>query len=182
MTVLLQVWGLVTEQDRALLIAYCDAWQDYWESRLTLTDEGPVLTAESGYRYANPINGMLERSRKAMLEISKRFGFTPSDRTGIKAVSVPKPRSDVAAWMSLRGGLEGHTLAPERHAAAKPRTPVRQTADTPVCECGNSIDKPKRGPMPVFCSDKCRKRASRSDTVEGATPRSVRGNDDATAR
>lgn len=48
--------------------------------------------------------------------------------------------------------------------AAKPRTTAvvtEKTADTRRCECGTPIEKPERGPMPKFCTDTCRKRASR---------------------
>lgn len=41
--------------------------------------------------------------------------------------------------------------------ARKPRT---KTADK-TCDCGTIITKPERGPWPRFCSDTCRKRASR---------------------
>ena len=40
----------------------------------------------------------------------------------------------------------------------KPRT---ETADTVTASCGHPARRPARGPLPRFCSDACRKRASR---------------------
>ena len=36
------------------------------------------------------------------------------------------------------------------------------TADTVTASCGHQARRPARGPLPRFCSDACRKRASRT--------------------
>ena len=97
-------FGLVTELDRPVLIIYCEAWAEVVDMQALVLEDGPVLESASGRQYPNPAVAMRDAARKTVLEISKRFGFSPSDRTGIKVVSTPKPKSDVEEWSSLKGG------------------------------------------------------------------------------
>lgn len=98
-------FGLVTEVDRAALIIYCEAWGTYQDMSSLIYEQGPILQDVKTLRmYPNPAVAMREKAQDAMLAVSKRFGFTPSDRTGIKATNTPKPQSEVDAWQTLKGG------------------------------------------------------------------------------
>ena len=103
----LQPFGLVTELDRPVLIRYCEAWAMSQRAYEDIQEFGAVLTDDKGRRYANPAVLVYDKAVATVLACSKRFGFTPSDRTGIKATNTPKPQSEVDSWQSLKGGKAG---------------------------------------------------------------------------
>lgn len=52
---------------------------------------------------------------------------------------------------------------PDRQAKLRTITADKaETPDTVTASCGHRAKRPARGPLPRFCSDTCRKRASRA--------------------
>lgn len=164
---------LITRLDIPALAQLCEHHSAWRRAIKTIIADGQIYETETASgalmirRHPAVAIGLEAGAQRRML--LDAFGMSPAARLRVKPLAEgASGNPEVRAWMALKGGLDGRALevAPQRHAALKPRTPVRQTADTPVCECGDPIEKPKRGPMPMFCSDRCRKRASRS--VAGA--------------
>lgn len=101
----LLAWGLVTELDRGALIIYCEAWGTHRDMQATIEEEGPILLAPAtGRLYTHPAVSQRDAAWKTMLDVGKRFGFSPSDRNGVKVPKPPKVESPVGAWSALKGG------------------------------------------------------------------------------
>ena len=68
--------------------------------------------------------------------------------------TAPKPRTTPDKQPLLR------TITADRSQTADITPDI--TADTVLASCGHQAKRPARGPLPRFCSDACRKRASRT--------------------
>jgi P27 family predicted phage terminase small subunit len=83
--------GLIAECDLVMFAMYCDVVGMYQDAKEKVQQKGDVYTGSNGGLLENPYNYMIERYRKAALQMATQFGFTPSSRTGI---SVSKKQDD----------------------------------------------------------------------------------------
>lgn len=75
--------GCLSVNDERLLALYCDAWEDFFEARNSLAEDGKVATTDKGSMLAHP---MVKQKRDAMTTIKQiggEFGMSPSARVGL---------------------------------------------------------------------------------------------------
>jgi len=70
--------GLLTTRDRNAFEEYCAALADLRAARRAIGKS--LARAENKYQQVSPYWTILERSRKAVLDLGARFGLTPVDR------------------------------------------------------------------------------------------------------
>lgn len=103
-TLELQTLRLVSNIDRASLVAYCQAWADYVKACDTVEEEGEVITSEKGGLYQNPWVSIKNSAMDRMVRISSEFGMTPSSRSRLK---VETPTEDDEIKKMLMSGKKG---------------------------------------------------------------------------
>ncbi len=96
--------GLLAKIDRALITAYCVAWGTYVAALADIEANGATFRTDKGYVGPRPSVGIAARALEQMLQLSARFGFTPSDR-GKLHLPEPKARDPFEAFLS--GGRDG---------------------------------------------------------------------------
>lgn len=87
-TPLLVTGGLLTQYDRAICAAYCQAWGEWvrWETRLKALlkgkeiDEVLIEATPSGYKQVAAMCLARDRAVDRMLRAAKEFGLTPASR------------------------------------------------------------------------------------------------------
>ncbi len=105
--------GLLAEIDRALLAAYCECWATYVAAvkALRAKKEAPeadgsaqaslTFTTEKGYVGPRPEIGIAKAMVEKMMQLSARFGFTPSDRSKMVVPEVQE-ENPLAVYLSQR--------------------------------------------------------------------------------
>jgi P27 family predicted phage terminase small subunit len=85
--------GILTNVDRAVLAAYCQAWSDWVSTSKQLEQEPTVIVPDDDTgkrRYLNPTTTAANSARDAMIKYARELGMTPSARTGIKIEQVKR--------------------------------------------------------------------------------------------
>lgn len=85
----LLIMNLVTELDRAMLAAYCQAFALWAEAVAAVGKYGAMVKSPSGFPMQSPYVAVANKQAELMIRIGAEFGLTPSSRSRI---SVP-PRS-----------------------------------------------------------------------------------------
>jgi len=75
---------LVTDADRAALIALCLEWGRYVEATAQLAKLGMLVKAPSGYPMQNPYLSIATRALAGCAKLWPELGLTPSSRTRVK--------------------------------------------------------------------------------------------------
>lgn len=76
--------GLLRSCDRAMLVAYCQAWGQFEEASQRLKKTGTVTTTDKGNEIQHPLVGVLNKAVERMLKIVTQFGLTPAARSRIE--------------------------------------------------------------------------------------------------
>lgn len=105
-TVELQTLRLVSNIDRASLVAYCQAWADYVKACDQIEDEGEVLIGEKGGAYQNPWVSLKNSAMDRMVRVSAEFGMTPSSRTRLK-VETPTEEDEMKKMLMGAANKKG---------------------------------------------------------------------------
>ncbi|WP_326827374.1 phage terminase small subunit P27 family [Streptomyces sp. NBC_01751] len=82
--------GLITVVDRAYLVAYCESWAIFDQSRSAMAEYGPLVAGRDGGLVKNPAAQVMRDAADMMLKFGSRFGLSPSDRTRLSVA----PRED----------------------------------------------------------------------------------------
>lgn len=82
---LLQRACVVTEGDRAALIALCQQWSLYLDAHKKVSAAGLVVKSQSGYPMPNPYLAIAKRALATCERLWSEFGLTPSSRTRVAA-------------------------------------------------------------------------------------------------
>lgn len=77
--------GIMTNLDRAALVAYCEFWESYVTSAEKVKKMGVTLTTSNGNIVENPYFSMKKRAAELMHKFLIEFGMTPASRTRISA-------------------------------------------------------------------------------------------------
>ena len=85
--------GLMTELDRAALAAYCAAYGRWAQAerainRMAAKDElnaALMIKTVSGNAIQNPLVGIANTAKRAVVKYAAEFGMTPSARTRVNA-------------------------------------------------------------------------------------------------
>lgn len=115
--------GLLTELDRSLLIAFCEAHASFMFANAKIKEYGPVMktttkrvvapdgtvTESGGNLIQSPYLGIRSRAVVQMVQIASVFGFDPSSRNRLEVpggITPPASRAPAADPMSPEGWLQ----------------------------------------------------------------------------
>ncbi|MEM6560029.1 MAG: phage terminase small subunit P27 family [Planctomycetota bacterium] len=76
--------NLLTDLDRAVLAAYCQAWGRWVEAETELRKHGPVVKSPSGYPIQNPYLSIANKAMEQMRKLLPELGLSPSSRSRIQ--------------------------------------------------------------------------------------------------
>jgi len=94
--------GILTDLDRAVLIAYCESWSLYVQAREKVAEEGSVLISSKGTPYASPYHNQMTAAMKAMVGYAAELGMTPSSRSRVTA-RPPTAQADKKRFFKICG-------------------------------------------------------------------------------
>ena len=77
---------IITDGDRAVVIAVCQQWALYRTALEKVDTAGLVVTSPSGYPMPNPYIGIANKALQACLRMWIELGITPAARTKVEAV------------------------------------------------------------------------------------------------
>ncbi|MCB2136637.1 MAG: phage terminase small subunit P27 family [Rhodobacteraceae bacterium] len=80
--------GLLTQIDRTVLAAYCQAYGRWVEAERKLADTPPLLKTPAGYVQASPWITIANRQIELMTRLMAELGLTPSARSRL-AIRIP---------------------------------------------------------------------------------------------
>jgi len=83
---LLRRLRLVTEADRAALLALCLEWGRYLEAASKVAAMGMIVKAPSGYPIPNPYLSIASRALGACTKLWAELGLTPSSRSRVSTL------------------------------------------------------------------------------------------------
>jgi P27 family predicted phage terminase small subunit len=99
----LMMLRLVTDLDRAILAAYCQAFALWAEAVGAIRKFGTMVKSPSGYPMQSPYVAVANKQAELMIRIAAEFGFSPSSRSRI-ALPTPSLHDLPAARYLGRGG------------------------------------------------------------------------------
>ena len=82
--------GVLTQVDRTLLAAYCQAWGRWVEAERKLAETPTLLRTPSGHVQPSPWLSIANKQLELMAKFMAELGLTPAARTRIAAFS-PRP-------------------------------------------------------------------------------------------
>lgn len=84
----LEEMGVIGKVDRAVLVAYCEAFSTFRQAVEALQREmnGLVIRTHNGNYVQNPWISIKNRAAQDMLKYATEFGMTPSARTRIEVI------------------------------------------------------------------------------------------------
>jgi P27 family predicted phage terminase small subunit len=88
---LLRKVRLVTEADRAALLALCVEWARYLDATAEVARLGMVVKAPSGYPMPNPYLPIATRALAACIKLWPELGLTPSSRSRVRITPEDAP-------------------------------------------------------------------------------------------
>lgn len=95
--------GIITAGDRAVLMAYCQAYARWREAEEVLTQGGLTMTFETAkggsYTQQRPEVSIAQKYYVLMLQAGSRLGFDPSSRSKLSTGGAEEGESDFAAYM-----------------------------------------------------------------------------------
>ncbi len=72
--------GVITQCDRAMLAAFCQAWADYHEATVKLRKHPKTFTTESGYEQQSAWVSIKKQAAEQMRHFAAELGLSPSAR------------------------------------------------------------------------------------------------------
>lgn len=97
--------GLITKLDGDFLALYCEAFEEFTESRQQIKDEGATCTSAKGGMYQHPAVGRKNNAINRMRIFGALFGMSPSDRVGLNIDGGDGDTDPLAALLKKRGSL-----------------------------------------------------------------------------
>jgi P27 family predicted phage terminase small subunit len=95
----LETPGLLSPMDGPALALYCDAWQQFHDAKAIIDKQGMVAISEKGAEYQHPAVGIKNKAGETIARLGAKFGFTPSDRSGLKP-TVQTPDDELSMLMA----------------------------------------------------------------------------------
>jgi P27 family predicted phage terminase small subunit len=86
--------GMLTDADRASLVAYCTAWGNFVEASRILKAEGLIIEGTQGKAMVHPAFKVQRESTTLMLRLGREFGLTPSARVPLDTGMTPEDEMD----------------------------------------------------------------------------------------
>ena len=78
--------GILGRLDRALLAAYCEAWEEFVELSVRVRKEGATVETDKGNIVQNPTLGAKNSAAERLIRIAANFGMSPAARAKLEAV------------------------------------------------------------------------------------------------
>lgn len=97
---------LLTDADRASLIACCLQWSRYLEATKKVRLTGMFVEASSGYPIPNPYIGIANRALLLCTKLWIELGLTPSSRSRVKEAPAREPDAFAEFDEPLRPGTD----------------------------------------------------------------------------
>lgn len=82
--------GIIAKCDRAVLAAYCLAWEEFIEAEAWIAQHGHTTVTENGYVTTHPLVYVRNNAADRLLKLSDRFGFSPAARARVRTEKPPK--------------------------------------------------------------------------------------------
>lgn len=83
--------GVITQMDRAILIAYARAWSLFVDADAQLQEHGPILTSpRTGQPYQSPHLNVLISAMRQIKEYGAELGLSPTSRPRVQAAKAPE--------------------------------------------------------------------------------------------
>jgi P27 family predicted phage terminase small subunit len=93
---------ILTNLNRAALVAYCGAYAMWAEATEAIQKYGTMVKAPSGYPQQSPYVAIVNRQAEIMIRIASEFGFTPASRGRIST-----PATNERTLFDVLEGSEG---------------------------------------------------------------------------
>jgi P27 family predicted phage terminase small subunit len=107
--------GLISKIDRAALAAYCQCWARWVEAETRLKTEGLMTLTPNGYPILSLYLTVANKALEQMRAFASEFGMSPSTRSGVETLPVPRVRESARdAKRKLLSG-DGNTLSKYLH-------------------------------------------------------------------
>lgn len=81
---MLSAMRVLTQADRDVLSAYCEAWEEFFEAREIMAREGLVAIGDKGGEYIHPAVNIKNSALKRIKEFGGLLGLSPVARVGLK--------------------------------------------------------------------------------------------------
>jgi P27 family predicted phage terminase small subunit len=88
--------GVLTELDRAVLAAYCQAYARWVEAERRLKETPPLLKTPAGFIQPSPWLGISNKSVELMLKFATELGLSPASRARVSVVPVGRKPWEVS--------------------------------------------------------------------------------------
>jgi P27 family predicted phage terminase small subunit len=95
---------LMSDLDRAMLAAYCQAYALWVEGVAAIRKFGTMVKSPSGFPMQSPYVAVVNKQAELMVRIAAEFGFSPSSRSRIALPPALNPNSPAARYLS--GGAQ----------------------------------------------------------------------------
>lgn len=105
---MLQAAKVLTDGDRASLIALCQVWSRYLTATAQLLDADLVVKSRHGHRQPNPYIGVANRALAQCLKLWAELGLTPASRSRVQATATARGAFDDFAEFDDVATLEAH--------------------------------------------------------------------------
>ena len=92
--------GLLTAQDTDSFAAYCQAYSRWMEAEKFINENGSIVKTPSGYWQQVPQVSISLQNLRIMMNLSARFGLTPSDRARLDLEVLPNAADPLDALLS----------------------------------------------------------------------------------
>lgn len=99
-TVELDLLGLVTRVDMAVLASYCQAFSRWYQAETLVQRKGLTLRTKGGLVKRRPELGIAHESMRLMAKFAAEFGLTPSSRLRLAVEPTPRDPKDTARFFS----------------------------------------------------------------------------------
>lgn len=102
---ILQSIGLLTEIDRMIFAAYCEAYSRWVEATIKVQEMGMVYKKKDDTPGLNPYIRIAREAFDQMIRAGTQIGLSPSSRATLK-VERPKPRSKAEEFRARKNNME----------------------------------------------------------------------------
>lgn len=96
----LEALGLLTAHDEIAFAAYCQAYAKWREAEIFMNENGTIVRTDSGYWQQVPQVTISTQNLKIMMNLSSRFGLTPSDRARLDLEVLPNKNDPLDQLLS----------------------------------------------------------------------------------
>lgn len=105
---MLQAAKVLTDADRASLIALCQVWSRYLTATAQLLGADLVIKSRHGHKQPNPYIGVANRALAQCLKLWAELGLTPASRSRVQANATARGAVDDFAEFDELASIGAH--------------------------------------------------------------------------